>query len=111
MTGWIIWEDPGLLVEAEFHVVWADPGGNLVDVTPKPDGEQRILFVRDSSVIWDFSAPVGNKRKFLVDTLQTRQLAEINSKLDALRARYWKEGGYEIPSDELIKIYREVGFQ
>ena len=45
--GWTIWEWPGLFVEAEFHAVWRHPDGTLVDVSPKKDGEEVILFAPD----------------------------------------------------------------
>src|SRR5580704_9098514 len=43
--GWIVWEWPGKLIEAEFHGVWAAPNGTLSDITPKADGESQILFI------------------------------------------------------------------
>lgn len=43
--GWIVWYDPGVLIEGEYHAVWERPDGLLVDVTPKPDGEEQIAFV------------------------------------------------------------------
>lgn len=45
--GWLIWLARGLWVNAEFHVVWQAPDGGLFDVTPKPDGESRIMFMPD----------------------------------------------------------------
>src|SRR5690349_8251863 len=36
--GWIIWEWPGVMLESEFHSVWRTPAGELLDITPKPDG-------------------------------------------------------------------------
>lgn len=45
--GWTIWEWPGIFIEAEFHAVWRRTDGELLDVTPKKDGEERILFVPD----------------------------------------------------------------
>jgi hypothetical protein len=45
LHGWTVWELPGALWTAEFHVVWKAPDGTLVDVTPKPDSETSILFV------------------------------------------------------------------
>lgn len=52
--GWTIWEWPGIFLTAEFHAVWGSPNGNLVDITPKPQGETRILFVEDTSYSADF---------------------------------------------------------
>jgi len=45
--GWTIWEWPSVLVEAEFHCVWRSPDGELVDITPKQEGDESILFLPD----------------------------------------------------------------
>ncbi len=45
--GWTIWEWPGIFIEGEFHAVWRDKHGELLDVTPKRDDEEQILFVPD----------------------------------------------------------------
>jgi len=47
VCGWCLWLFPGVWVESEFHAVWRSPDGELVDVTPKPDGDEHILFVPD----------------------------------------------------------------
>lgn len=46
VNGWMIW-DNGNFVESEFHSVWEDPQGNLIDLTPRADGEPEILFLPD----------------------------------------------------------------
>lgn len=46
-TGWVIWEMPRVLLNAERHCCWLSPDGRLMDVTPKADGESQILFVPD----------------------------------------------------------------
>ena len=51
--GWAIWERPGLFVEAEFHAVWVSPDKELLDVTPKVDGESAILFLPDPKEVFD----------------------------------------------------------
>lgn len=53
--GWMLWEWPGVLVEAEFHGVWRSPSGELIDVTKKGDGETEILFVPDEVRIYEGS--------------------------------------------------------
>lgn len=45
--GWAIWEWPHTLVEAEFHAVWESPEGALLDVSPRPDSAEGILFLPD----------------------------------------------------------------
>ena len=47
LCGWQLWEWPDVLVEAEFHAVWCSPGGTLIDLTPKQQGETDVLFVPD----------------------------------------------------------------
>lgn len=47
--GWLIWEWPGALIEAEFHAVWRNEDDVLIDITPAPDGDQRILFAPDNA--------------------------------------------------------------
>lgn len=50
--GWMIWEWPGIMIEAEFHAVWRSPAGELIDVSPKGHGEKRILFLADPKRIY-----------------------------------------------------------
>ena len=52
VTGWLIWEVRGVLLNAERHSCWCSPAGEMVDVTPKPDGEKRIVFQADAEP-WD----------------------------------------------------------
>ena len=49
--GWVIWEWPNAFLNAEFHAVWIDPAGQLVDITPKPLGEKTILFAPDPTYL------------------------------------------------------------
>lgn len=55
--GWQIWEKTGVVIEAEFHAVWKNHEGNLVDITPKTDNEQKILFIPDSTRTFTGFAP------------------------------------------------------
>ncbi|MDG9854134.1 hypothetical protein N7403_09750 [Pseudomonas nitroreducens] len=48
LTGWALWEVPGVFIEAEFHCVWQDADGVLHDLTPRPIPFERILFLPDS---------------------------------------------------------------
>lgn len=47
VIGWSIWVFPGMFLEAEFHAVWRDAEGVLVDITPKRTPTDRILFLPD----------------------------------------------------------------
>jgi len=46
--GWILWENPGWFLEAEFHGIWVSPEGELRDILPRGDGARRLLFLPDS---------------------------------------------------------------
>lgn len=46
--GWVIWQDDlTASTEAEFHSVWKNKKGDLLDITPRIDGEKKVLFVPD----------------------------------------------------------------
>ena len=47
VIGWAIWEWPRVYIEAEFHAVWSQPDGSLIDPTPKIAPIPRILFLPD----------------------------------------------------------------
>ena len=47
--GWMIWQDKKCgFIEAEFHST-VRKDGNLVDITPRVDGEKKVLFVEDAT--------------------------------------------------------------
>ena len=52
VLGWCIWERPGINLHAAFHAVWKAWNGELIDVSPKPNGEDRILFLPDPRLVW-----------------------------------------------------------
>jgi len=54
LFGWTIWDWPGVMLTAEYHCVWRDADGVVIDITPKPKGESRILFVPEPHVAMDF---------------------------------------------------------
>jgi hypothetical protein len=51
--GWAIWNLKGVYFEAEHHGVWRNRHGELIDVSPQIDGARSILFLPDSSAIYD----------------------------------------------------------
>ena len=55
LYGWIIWGAPGLYWNAEFHCVWMQPHGGLLDITPKADGERGVLFAPDQTFPEEFN--------------------------------------------------------
>ena len=51
VTGWAVWEDPGVAFVCDHHAVWRTPEGELVCVTPQVPAEPEILFVVQRA--WD----------------------------------------------------------
>lgn len=49
VIGWAIWERPGVFIEAEFHSVWRNPTGQLIDVSPRPYNFKETTFLPDPS--------------------------------------------------------------
>lgn len=80
LFGWNIWEYPNLYLTAEFHAVWQDPSGTLVDVTPKVDGETRIVFAVDPhySADFDFYKRPNNRRVRIYEPKPAASLVKAN---------------------------------
>lgn len=57
--GWLIWEWPKTVVEAEHHAVWR-AGGRLVDVTPQWFQNPHHVFLSDPACAFDFE---GRRRR------------------------------------------------
>jgi len=45
ILGFRIWSIPRWYIEADLHCIWQKPDGEIIDVTPNKDGEQRTLFL------------------------------------------------------------------
>lgn len=65
VLGWALWERPGVFIEAEFHAVWEPPGGEMIDLMPRPRGFSTITFVPDPRLV-DDGRNRDNTRKALV---------------------------------------------
>lgn len=63
--GWTIWKFGEWMAEAEFHAVWRSPAGELVDISPKLDCEDKIVFLADPKRTYQ-GAPLDNFRHPLV---------------------------------------------
>jgi hypothetical protein len=65
--GWMLWERPRVLLEAEFHAVWLGPNGTRLDVTPKAlPWVKRIAFLPDAKIDYE-GKQVDNRRMPLTD--------------------------------------------
>ncbi|WP_437191365.1 hypothetical protein [Planctomicrobium sp. SH527] len=86
MSGWIDWQSP-LLLQAEFHTNWISPDGEIVDITPKEEGESRILFLPDQRQKWPGRFVPGHyKARRLLPNLD--KLIRIHRQTDEIRAKY-----------------------
>lgn len=53
VLGWQIWEWHGVMIEAEFHMLWRTTLNELRDVTPKNIAVKSILFLPDASLHYE----------------------------------------------------------
>jgi hypothetical protein len=65
--GWQISEVEGLFLEAEFHSVWCQPSGLVLDISPEAFGQKRILFVKDDHLKY-VGIEVPHRRYPLIDS-------------------------------------------
>lgn len=64
--GWVIWQVPGVFIEAEFHCIWRNSDGVMHDVTPYPYHFDNILFLPDNAHLYS-GRQVDNVRQALVN--------------------------------------------
>jgi hypothetical protein len=87
--GWTIWQSANVLIEGEFHAVWVSPQGQYLDVSPKPDGETRILFLPDNSRKWNEQL-MDNVRLPLINAPEIDQYLKAAAEQAAYRQANWK---------------------
>jgi hypothetical protein len=85
--GWTIWEMSNVMLEAELHAVWVSPEGRFVDITPKRDGEKKILFHPDSTRSYN-REPVDNVRMALQNDPAIHEFMRISARLIEIRKQY-----------------------
>ncbi|MFC1638837.1 SEC-C metal-binding domain-containing protein [Patescibacteria group bacterium] len=112
VLGWQIWEWYGVLIEAEFHMVWKSSDGELSDITPKELPCDNILFLPDPLLIYE-DQQIKNVRKPLLDDQKVTDfvaLADAKFKIlnDGDRA---KQHGAIILSDEEADLFQRVEMQ
>ena len=84
VTGWALWEWPGVFIEAEFHAVWLATDGSPVDLTPNRILPKEILFLPDPQTKYD-GRQIDNVRKPLVkDNDLTRFLFTFRRQFEIL---------------------------
>lgn len=110
--GWLLWEWPNVLVEAEFHAVWRSLDGNLIDITPKADGEEKVLFVTDERRTYR-GVSIDNVRIALRDDLLIHHFIKISEYIVKVmnRGESAQQCGYvSIPADEIepLLLFRNL---
>jgi hypothetical protein len=101
--GWTIWSIPEKFIEAEFHAIWIDKNGKPLDISPKPYGEERILFLKDDEKKSN-GEPVGNIRKVLLDTAEFRAMKIFGEEQFKIFRKYWDGSKMAIPEFEIITL-------
>jgi hypothetical protein len=101
--GWTIWEIPRKYIEAEFHAIWMNEEGKYFDISPKPDREKKILFIKDDKVKSN-NEPIGNIRKVLSDTAEYRALKIIGDHQFEVFKKYWDGSKMMVPAFELKNL-------
>lgn len=98
VNGRAIWQWSNVLVEAEAHAVWKSPEGQLIDITPHDNSEDKILFLCDESMIYS-GEQIGNIRLALTGSPLAAELIELSEKTEEIMSEY--KPGTKIPVTEL----------
>jgi len=77
--GWMILIWPSVFIEAQFHAVWKDLSGNLLDITDNDGHYDKILFLEDKNKIYE-RKQVNNIRKALRNTNLINEYIRLNNK-------------------------------
>jgi hypothetical protein len=110
--GWAIWEWARVMIEAEFHANWISPGGEQIDITPKPEGISRILFLPASTDIYDYNREyyrIDNIRRPLADDPLVAEYIRATEEVFEFEERL-SPGSYidsENPAFELLNTMKE----
>ena len=83
VLGWKIWEWYGIMLEAEFHMVWRTADGLLKDVTPNPLGYKRVLFLPDPSLKFE-EKQINNIRTSLIKDARVGEFISVADEVFAI---------------------------
>ena len=110
--GWQLWEWPHVLIEAEFHAVWVSKEGSMVEITPKAQGEGRILFVPDQRRRYE-GIVVDNLRMPLRDDQLIRDfimVSEMKTQVMNRGERAVQYGHVSVPAYEIEPLLMAQSF-
>ena len=83
LYGWAIWEWPTIMVEGEFHSVWVSPSGEMIDISPRPEVIERILFVADPKRFFQ-GERIGNRRMPLRKLKEIERFIWVSQKIEEI---------------------------
>lgn len=109
--GWCVWEWPEVMWNAEFHCAWESPEGELLDITPKPQFEQEIVFVPDRSrgSDFDFDLRPGNRRRRMRPDLDIpAAAAELIAQMGDGQRRYEERRASRVGLDLATWMERKI---
>ncbi len=112
LCGWQIWEWPHVLVEAEFHAVWVAPDGTLTEITPKRDGEEKILFVPAPTLTYS-GIVRDNVRVAVRDDLLVHHFIRVSEEIVAVMNRGDRASQYgyvSVPAGEIEPLMEAQSF-
>jgi len=101
--GWIIWETPNVMLEAEFHAVCRLPNGDLLDITPTNDGEKEILFLPDNVMKYN-GEKIDNIRYPILKNNIVLQYIKNSEKMNKEIAKL----GNKFTRNDLLNIFNEI---
>ncbi len=94
--GWVVGQDKIRdIVQAHFFSVWRGDGDELVDITPRPTGEKRLLFIPDPNRKMGYTSYAGRPALLTYDVVRMVR-GEL---VDGVREKV------HIPYSELIYEY------
>jgi hypothetical protein len=104
VLGWVIWEWPNVVLEAEPYAVWRKDG-YLYDVTPRRGG--KVLFLEDPSIVSNEPYPL-NKMRALRNDAAIDKYIECAQMFVALRLNYDSSKGPDGQSEEFQQKLEQV---
>ncbi len=78
--GWVVGEDKtNEIVEAHFYSVWHGEGETLVDITPRPTSDRRLLFIPDPVRKISFTSYAGRPAIMTYDVVRMVKGEVVNN--------------------------------
>lgn len=113
LNGWAIWQVADLYIEAEFHAVWQDTDGALIDLTPHWTTHESILFLPESGREYGRRNIDGVRRALTDDLDVIRFLHLAKKRFDIMNEGdlAYQFGDIELPARslrEVRKVYKEM---